>query len=79
MSEYGCRNCIYALNTSYDDVERYQCRRNPPYITSRGFTQWPQVQPDDWCGEFGKRPAELQELQGLMKPFHEAKRTSNHE
>jgi len=41
-----CSACIYF------DNEFKECRRRAPGESARGTPDWPQVRPDDWCGEW---------------------------
>ena len=44
-----CGNCAFWLHKPPDDSV---CRCHPPTVTSAGTTVWPQVNADDWCGEY---------------------------
>ena len=50
MSGEKCDGCRFYhwWSTQYSG----QCRRYPPKIVDRHAERWPNVGPDDWCGEF---------------------------
>lgn len=44
-----CSNCEY-FNKSLKE-----CRLDPPTINDKGYTKWPDVNIEDWCGQFKER------------------------
>ena len=52
-----CRDCTFIATDQ--NVRRFQCRRFPPVKykdeTGRLHTNFPPVDPHDWCGEFQRR------------------------
>lgn len=46
-----CADCRYQRGS--------RCHRHPPTVTcdASGYpdTRWPRVNPDDWCGDFGRK------------------------
>lgn len=47
------------LNCRFYDHEAESCKkRSPLRDTETGWAVWPGVQPDDWCGDFKRLPAE---------------------
>lgn len=56
MKEQTCGNCYFVRRKVWvDSGEKYYCHRHPP---EREFAHatcpWPQVDPADWCGEYGR-------------------------
>lgn len=53
------------VNCRFYDHEIGICRKRSPYINHEtGLAYWPGVEPDDWCGDFKRLPAEP--VQGFM-------------
>ena len=55
----NCENCKYAQENRETGPHEYECRRYPPaFVTiydsgpTHTKTAWPQVNKNDWCGEF---------------------------
>jgi hypothetical protein len=51
----ACSNCDHHEEAVMDDGPVYQCRRYPPvmFVLQGEVTEtWPQVDADDWCGEW---------------------------
>ena len=50
----GCRNCCFAVQTTY----ALECRKNPPRIVDRydQVGKWPYVYEEDWCGAWTPTP-----------------------
>ena len=52
-----CRDCTFIATDQ--NVRRFQCRRFPPAKYkdegNRLQTDFPSVDPNDWCGEFQRR------------------------
>jgi hypothetical protein len=49
-----CDTCTYYRMRSHGEKQVGECRCRSP---GPGFmAQWPQVKPDDWCGEFAALP-----------------------
>lgn len=36
-----------------------ECRKKPPEIQPLGVMGWPEVPPDEWCGEFVARHVQV--------------------
>ena len=58
-----CRTCCFAKGK--------ECHRYPPVNLGTGETQWPIVDPLDWCGEyhgdsFGRAFAEARKYFGVL-------------
>ena len=52
MTDENCGNCRFWQEFLKGPVvPRGQCRRYPPARGTRGWTAWPEVEADDWCGE----------------------------
>lgn len=70
--EVNCGRCRFVEPTVGDDDEpRADCRRYPPqYVVIDGepVTIWPQVNGDDWCGEFVLRPGEFSVTPAERRP-----------
>lgn len=66
MAPRECRRCEFAQPS--DHAETMECRRSAPFATIGGVTGsrnrdfarsvWPDVDGDDWCGEFKPRRGE---------------------
>ncbi len=58
MKDARCENCQFAGRDTFSTVE---CRRHAPgyvvqeYQTITYKPVWPEVQKDDWCGDFQPR------------------------
>ena len=60
MNNKKCLNCkYYFYATEKSELYLSECHRHSPfkgvisyYGRDRTITEWPDVQPDDWCGEF---------------------------
>lgn len=64
MKEKKCTSCRFAKEEfSSPGARNYSCRRHAPLPRWRGepinkamggglMAMWPDVMPDDWCGEF---------------------------
>lgn len=44
-----CISCIYLGDSNYSN---FVCRRYPPAISEDEKVKYPNVYPDDWCGEY---------------------------
>lgn len=70
QDEAACRNCRFSLLVAKADG---LCRRAPPValVCEDGVTtEWPRVQPDDWCGDHEERGAHiLTDLRVVSAPF----------
>jgi hypothetical protein len=47
----ACRICRYYQPTP-GALDQGKCRRYPPVADEFGTGRWPEVNADDWCGEF---------------------------
>ena len=48
----NCGNCrYYAAGDPAIVGELGHCRRHAPTRDARGYTDWPTVQPNQWCGD----------------------------
>jgi len=59
-----CVNCRY----SYSSAAAFRCRRYPPAVFLDGEGEfamqqsaWPQVEGDDWCGEWHLKREQIEE------------------
>ena len=49
---HTCENCQYFAKVYTGlDPSPGECRRSPPVVNSDGWTRWPRVMPQYWCGE----------------------------
>ena len=56
MQPEECQKCHYRYGVS-DAILRLECHRNAPNpmpVDNKNLigTEWPIVNPDDWCGEY---------------------------
>lgn len=58
MSDRSCAACVF-FDASFDGASYGLCRRGAPRFGPHGTLDgvWPEVDVDDWCGEFRKVPA----------------------
>lgn len=53
-----CSHCAHAEPVVFPGVPVMECRRYPPIvivIADEANKMWPQVDGDDWCGEFQQK------------------------
>jgi hypothetical protein len=50
LPKQTCKSCRYYHRLLVGELG--ECRRYPPTIDQLGKGKWPEVKPDDWCGEF---------------------------
>ena len=50
--EMRCSTCRYYLERTIRDCPSTECRRYPPTITDISDGTFPEVDADDWCGEW---------------------------
>jgi len=69
------RRCETCRHSDEEGDTPMTCRRNPPALSFllvpvqnvldrgmgiNGFSGWPEVKPDQWCGEWGSRLEKMQ-------------------
>lgn len=56
MVEHRCGDCRFS---TVDGCGSMECRFNAPTptVSVYSFSYWPNVNSDDWCGQFSAKPA----------------------
>lgn len=53
----NCANCVFYVTRVIGDLTVGECHHSPPQTSGigSGHGYWPQVEPEDWCGQWGAR------------------------
>jgi hypothetical protein len=46
-----CDDCKFYIMRTYGAANVGECRCDPP-VLGNGYSGWPRVLPDDWCGKW---------------------------